>query len=783
MSAEEEKRLYITPKELCLIARRGFSIPVGRTISDDTPSISASTPHPYLSGEILSLSVFLTGCELSSDTVTLIYPTSGRKKPRKDEVELSRGEGFLLCHIANTLYGREHSLRIIYRTSDGEVIADSTEHPTSDAALTFFGKCLSALSIYGGATVERQTERLPSFRALKFPYENVREGQRELVRSAYRAIAKGTTLFASAPTGTGKTVSVLYPALRALGDGRCDKVFYLTPKSTTAEAAKDCLELFLASGAKSRATILTAKEKACDENMLCKAPEGCRRELSVGMGEGVRRLFELNKTVIESSDVQRVAKDLSLCPYELSLCYSEICDVVICDFNYVFDPAVYLRRYFTEGGRYALLIDEAHNLPDRAREMFSAEISTEELGVLCESELLGEHSALRGALCDAKESIFNLFLPYIRDEIRTGADGKAVGATHLSDIPHELYGILDTLLAEADKARLAARRATDKEAHERERLISEVYFNLRQLVDTAYRFDSGYRLFVFLEGENMTVKLFCLDTGAAISGKLELCGGAVFFSATLTPLDYYASLLGGDGASDTLVAHSPFDTSQLSVSIVDKISTRYSEREHTMPAVCRTIASTMSARKGHYMVFAPSFEYCEAIYKAFSEKYPKIRSILQQKNMTYRERQEFLLEFHRHPDEYLVGFSVMGGIYSEGVDLAGDSLIGAVVVGIGMPSISYEREAMREYYEDRYEAGAQYAYLFPGMNRVFQAAGRVIRREDDRGVIVLIDDRFGDPIYKKSIPSLWKKMRYVGDAKELKERILAFWREVDEENS
>ncbi len=782
MSAQEEKRLNITPKELCLLAHRGFFIPESPIISDDTPSITATTPHPYLVGEILSLSVFLTGCEISSDTVTLIYPTASRKKPRKDEVELARGEGFILCHVANTLHGREHSLRIIYRTSDGEIIADSTEHPTENSALAFFGKCLSALTVFGGATVERQTERLPSFRTLKFPYENVREGQRELVRAAYRAIAKGTRLFASAPTGTGKTVSVLYPALRALGDGRCDKVFYLTPKTTTAEAAKDCLDTFSSSGAKSRAIILTAKEKACDENMLCKAREGCRRELSVGMGEGVKRLFELGKAVIENSDVQKIARELSLCPYELSLCYSEVCDVVICDFNYVFDPAVYLRRYFTEGGRYALLVDEAHNLSDRAREMFSAEISTQELVTLYENEVLGEHSALRGALSNAKEAIYSLFHPYIKDEIITGADGKAVGATHLCDVPHELYEILDTLLAEADKARLAARRATDEEAHERERLISDLYFNTRHLCDTAYRFDSGYRLFIFLEGENMTIKLFCLDTGAAISRKLELCGGAVFFSATLTPLDYYASLLGGDGASDTLVAHSPFDTSQLSVSIVDKISTRYSERDRTMPAVCRTIAATMSARKGHYMVFAPSFEYCEAIYKAFSAKYPKIKSIVQSRNMTYRERQEFLWAFHSNAGEYLVGFSVMGGIYSEGVDLAGDSLIGAVVVGIGMPSISYEREAMREYYEDRYEAGAQYAYLFPGMNRVFQAAGRVIRREDDRGVIVLIDDRFGDPIYKKSIPSLWKKMRYVGDAKELKERILAFWREVDEEN-
>jgi Rad3-related DNA helicase len=212
---------------------------------------------------------------------------------------------------------------------------------------------------------------------------------------------------------------------------------------------------------------------------------------------------------------------------------------------------------------------------------------------------------------------------------------------------------------------------------------------------------------------------------------------------------------------------------------MDRISTRYSERDRTLSAVSRAIAAAMSAKRGHYMVFCPSFEYSEALHHTFSSKYPKIKSLLQTKNMTQAQKEQFLSVFKENPNEYLVGFCVLGGIYSEGIDLAGDSLIGAVIVGIGMPSLSYEREAISEYYEDKLECGKQYAYIYPGMNRVFQAAGRVIRREDDRGIIVLIDDRFRDPIYKKSIPDLWKGMRYCGDAKDLRVILDAFWHNGD----
>ena len=296
------------------------------------------------------------------------------------------------------------------------------------------------------------------------------------------------------------------------------------------------------------------------------------------------------------------------------------------------------------------------------------------------------------------------------------------------------------------------------------------------------RFDDKFEFFVFLEDGELRAKVFCLDTGGVIREKLDLAKSAVFFSGTLSPISYYKSVLGGDGASSTLAIDSPFAPEQLSVSVMHNVTTRVSEREKSLPAIVRIIAATLSAKRGNYMIFSPSFAYSEALFSLFKKKYPKIRAILQRPHMSESEKEEFLNEFSADDSSYLAAFCVTGGIYSEGIDLAGDKLIGAVIVGIGMPALSFEREAIAAYYEEKLEMGAQYAYLYPGMNRVLQAAGRVIRTESDRGVIVLIDDRFDDPLYKNIAPSLWKGMEFLEDAQELRERIDEFWLEAKNEH-
>ena len=286
-------------------------------------------------------------------------------------------------------------------------------------------------------------------------------------------------------------------------------------------------------------------------------------------------------------------------------------------------------------------------------------------------------------------------------------------------------------------------------------------------------------MFVFFENGKIRAKLYCLDTGPIIKKRLELGHGSVLFSATLSPLGYYREILGGDRSDEMLEVKSPFATDQLSVVIMDKISTRYSEREDTLSAVCRVIAATVSARRGNYMIFSPSFAYSDALSSAFSAKYPKVKVISQKKNMTAREKSDFLAEFEKEDGSYLIAFCVMGGSFSEGVDLVGERLIGSVVVGVGIPSLSYEREAIAAYYDERFDEGKQYAYIYPGMNRVFQSAGRVIRSETDRGIIVLIDDRFDDPLYKKSLPDLWSGVKFISGATELKDELVKFWQNPD----
>ena len=786
----DENRILRSLGEFVSIARRRIS-PALPTDEDEPELGRASKMALSALGigkeEKLSLSFSYDGVdyrlfgyadEVKDGALTLVKSsTAGTKAAKKAEIAQARGEGFVLSKILAD--GQELdsvTLKIIYVnevSGDSTVTEEKVDKKSLDA---FFEKCASAVSIYAAPEIERVTVRVPSMKAMRFPYKDVRDGQDEFIRRAYKALAKGNTLFACAPTGTGKTVSVIYPAIKAIGEGKCDKAFYLTPKGTTAEAAKDCLELFASSGAKIKAIILTSKEKSCPCRLVCReSATACEMAKCNKLAEAVMAVHALDKCVVTIDDIQNIAKSYTVCPYEVELAYSELCDFIICDFNYLFDPVVYIRRFFTEGGKFAFLIDEAHNLADRSREMYSSELSAGDIDALLAKEEIGALSKLREELPKIRAALCELLFPFVKDEMRKDEDGKDVGGVSLSYVPGDLYTIIAELCAVLEDEEKLNMRMRDDERGARLKAIRDLFYKVKKVSASLQCFDTGYRLLVFYRDGEIFFKVLCIDAASEIQKRISKGSGAVFFSATLTPLDYYRSILSADPYADTLEVDSPFDPEQLSVSIMDRISIRYSERERTLPAVCRVVAATLSARRGHYMVFAPSFEYAEALYNEFKAKYPKVRSMLQGKNMSAKEKDEFLGAFSTDSGAYLVGFCVMGGIYSEGIDLAGESLIGAIVVGIGMPSLSFEREVMAEYFEEKYESGKQYAYVYPGMNRVFQAAGRVIRREDDRGVIVLIDDRFADPIYKKSIPNLWEGMQYVSDAKDLRAELDKFW--------
>ncbi len=785
-----ENRILISLGEFVSIARRRIS-----------PTLPTDEGEPNLSGAskiVLSSLGITIGRRLELDFchndinyrifgyadgvenegITVVKSTTGTSKSsKKSEMAQARGEAFVLAKILSETDGLSSvNIKTVLVNETNGLVESKEEIADTKTLDAFFDKCKSAVSIYAAPEIERVTKRLPSMKTMRFPYAEVRDGQDEFIRRAYRAFVKGNTLFASAPTGTGKTVSAIYPAIKALGEEKCDKVFYLTPKGTTAEAAKDCIELFCEGGALIKAIILTSKEKSCPCQLICRENSlMCEMAKCNKLAEAVIATHELKQSVVTIDDIKEIAKAYTVCPYELELAYSELCDVVICDFNYLFDPVVYIRRFFTDGGRYAFLIDEAHNLADRSREMYSSELSIKDLDALLQIEEIGALSKLREELPKAKSALTELFTPFLKDEMRKDEDGLDIGAAHLSYVPGDLYGIISDLIKALEDEEQLSVRSHDNEKTKRLKAIRALLYKVNKVEGSLESFDTGYRLLIFYRDGEISFKVLCIDAAEEIQKRIDKGVGAVFFSATLSPINYYRSVLSTDSYSDVLKVDSPFDPEQLSVSIMDKISIRYSERSRTLPAVCRVIAATLSAKRGHYMVFAPSFEYSEALYREFNAKYPKIKSLLQTKNMSGEEKESFIRSFEKDSGAYLVGFCVMGGIYSEGIDLAGDSLIGAIVVGIGMPSLSYEREAIAEYFEEKYEEGKQFAYVYPGMNRVFQAAGRVIRREDDKGVIVLVDDRFADPIYKKSIPSLWKGMKYVADAKDLKDELDKFW--------
>ena len=779
---DSENIIELTVRELASYARRMLSVPT-RDEDEPLPSGNGGTATAAYVFSLGDERIRLTASysEPKHGVLTVRFPSESMgKNPRREEKEQARGEGYLIAKLLKENgAGMPSTLTVQYENIRRGDITEKTETLKADKVDAFFEKCIGTLFHIARAEINRVKVRLPSMARAKFPYPRVREGQNEFIRAAYRAMCRGTELFSEAPTGTGKTVSALFPAIRAIGEGRISKAFYLTPKGTTAKSVADCITLFTESGVAVRSVILSAKDKLCERGRLCATDhDACPTRCGGSVQDAALCLFDKSIPAVGFNDIRRCAKDFGVCPYELALTYSELCDIIVCDLNYLFDPDVYIRRFFTKRGDYAFLIDEAHNLADRAREMYSAELETDDLAAIARHEAVPEHSALRTGALKLESELRAILEPMLKDEIRIGEDGVPFAAYHTRTLPDKLFSVLGEALSCAEREVYDARADRTEGGKARQKIAGDYHRRLKRLYSCAERFDTGYELFVFLSGSSINMKLFCIDTARALSERLALGKSAIFFSGTLTPLDYYKHTLGADSSAEVLNLPSPFAHEQLGVYIMDKISTRISEREDTLAAVCRVIAATLCARRGNYMVFAPSFAYAKSLHSVFERKYPKIRSMLQRANMTASEREEFLAAFGEDDKSYLVGFCVMGGVFAEGIDLTGDKLIGAIVVGIGMPSLSFEREAIAEYYQELLEEGKQYAYIYPGMNRVFQAAGRVIRTEDDRGVVVLIDDRFDDPIYRKTAPTLWRGvMKFLPDAHALKSALEKFWAE------
>ncbi|MBO9596495.1 MAG: ATP-dependent DNA helicase [Cohnella sp.] len=581
--------------------------------------------------------------------------------------------------------------------------------------------------------------RNDSIGELRFPFADYRQGQKKLVGSVYKAIDEGRKLFAKAPTGIGKTVSTLFPAIKGIGTGKLEHLFYLTARTITRTAAEDALALMRGQGLNLRSVTVTAKEKICFRDEIECRPEAC--PYADGYYDRINgAVLDLlgHETLIRRDVIESYARKHTVCPFELSLDAAYGADAVICDYNYLFDPRISLKRLTGERkAGTALLVDEAHNLIDRAREMYSAELAKRDFLEL-EREFKGVNDVLRAAA----KSVNKWFI-----ELKKRMSGEADVS---KERPAELLELVEAFVAVAEKALAGGAASTDR--------LLDVYFAALSFLRIGKLYDDSYVTYAELDRNDIRLRMFCMNPSNLLKQMGKGFRAHVFFSATLSPLNYYMEMLGAGEEDYSVTLGSPFAKEQWEVEIVP-LSTRYTDRDATKDRLTAKLRGTVDKRPGNYLFFFPSYAYMNAVYEAFIEcvaGVSGIRTLLQTPDMAEEERERFLGTFVAGQKGSLVGFAVMGGIFSEGIDLVGDRLTGVAVIGTGMPRLGLEPNLISDYFAAEGKNGFDYAYVYPGINKVLQAGGRLIRSEQDRGVLLLIDDRYLESRYSRLLPEEWR---------------------------
>ena len=623
---------------------------------------------------------------------------------------------------------------------------------------TWFQDLVTQYEKWAKFEIEWRNVRNDSIRQIEFPFP-YREGQRDLVASVYRTILRKKKLFIQAPTGVGKTMATVFPAVRAMGEGLGEKIFYLTAKTITRTVAEQAFSLLKEKGLLYKTITLTAKEKICFcEEAECN-PDAC--PYAKGHFDRVNdAVFDL---ITHSGDwsrevLEEQAKKYMVCPFEMSLDVSNWADAVICDYNYVFDPQAHIKRFFSESGKeeYLFLIDEAHNLVERGREMYSASLYKEDL-LEVRKLVKAEDPKLAKRLSECNQQFLEL-----KRECEHYQILKSV-----SHIALKLMNVLSKLEDYLEEC---------KDAEKKKRVL-DFYFAVRSFLNIHDIMDENYVIFSeMMEDGRFQIKLFCVNPAVNLQNYLEQGNSTIFFSATLLPVHYYKKLLSVEKDDYAVYAHSSFPQENKFLFIGTDVSTRYTRRgESTYQRFARYIAVMAEQKKGNYMAFFPSYRFLEEVHTCFLECVDhEVDSICQVSYMDEEQREEFLEEFEREREKSLVAFCVMGGIFSEGIDLTDDKLIGAVIAGTGLPQVCTEREILKQYFNVADMDGFDYAYLYPGMNKVLQSAGRVIRTESDRGVILLLDDRFRAMRYREVFPREWQQYQ-LGSVKNLEQEIRTFW--------
>ncbi|MGN0330107.1 MAG: ATP-dependent DNA helicase [Kineothrix sp.] len=594
--------------------------------------------------------------------------------------------------------------------------------------------------------------RQTSIKGLQFPFA-YRKGQKELATYVYQTIYHKKKLFIEAPTGAGKTISTLFPAVKAMGEELGDRIFYLTAKTITRTAAEDALRMLRIHGMKFKSVILTAKDKICfmEETECnpahCPYAHGHYDRINEAVYEMLTSLDNFDREAIEHYAFRH-----RVCPYEMGLDMSRFADGIICDYNYVFDPHASLKRFFGEGvrGDYIFLIDEAHNLVERGREMYSASLCKEDFLQL-KKKAKEEEGRLVYCLESCNKELLKLKRECEAYRIEEYIDPfvKAL---------QRLHGVMEAWLEEREEEEAGE---IGQESRRLRREVLEFYFQVSHFLGIYERVDEKYVVYSgFGADGSFRLKLFCVNPSLNLREFLHKGRSSILFSATLLPIQYYKALLGAEEGDYEVYARSVFAPERRALFIGSDVTSRYTRRTaEEYGKIAAYIYETVKSRYGNYLIFFPSYAFLRQVYACFADCYLKeelIECMLQEEHMDEKAREEFLKRFEEQREKGLLGFCVLGGIFSEGIDLKRDSLIGTIIVGTGLPQVCAEREILKNYFDQAGEDGFGYAYRYPGMNKVLQAAGRVIRTAEDVGIVVLLDDRFLSRTYQRMFPREWE---------------------------
>ncbi|MBF2510350.1 ATP-dependent DNA helicase [Listeria seeligeri] len=668
--------------------------------------------------------------------------------------------GFMLAEKSDL---SEVTLQLTYYQVADEEIKQFKRVMSREEMGIFVDDLLSKYAVWAKMSAAWEMKRNKTIQELAFPYDSYRRGQRELSIAVYRTAVSGENLFCEAPTGIGKTMSTLFPAVKAMGEGKTDKIFYFTAKTITRQVAEDALDEMRRKGLAARSVTITAKDKICflDERKCepdhCQFARGYYDRLNEALFDMLSQEEAITRTVVE-----QYARKYTLCPFELSLDVALFCDAIVCDYNYLFDPVVYLKRFFSEGpGKYTFLVDEVHNLVDRARSMFSATLR-KSLVMQVKRQL---DKKLHKRLWNAVNAMNKVMVSLNKELIETGE------TIHVSKA--DLAEWNESVLKFTFVAKEWLPQNTQSEAQAD---VLELYFESLRYVKIAELYDERYTTQITRTHSDLEIKQLCLDPAFLLSEKLKLGASSVLFSATLRPIDYYTNVLGGEEDTSRMVFSSPFEQQNMHLLVADNISTKYQMRNQSLASVVEALAALIAGKKGNYLFFFPSFQYLQNVYELFREKYPEIVVQKQEGAMDEEQREAFLEAFKAGNPETLVGFCVLGGVFSEGIDLRGERLIGAAIVGVGLAQLNPESDLIKDYYNETIGQGFDYAYQLPGMNKVLQAVGRVIRGESDRGVVLLIDERFSASRYRALFPAHWNHTKIVKNTEEITEQVTEFWR-------